>query len=38
MATTAGQSRPLDGPTMEEVIVVFEIPNLQNTNTDLRKY
>lgn len=37
MATTAGQSRPLDGPAMEEVIVVFEIPNLQNTHTDLRK-
>lgn len=29
MATTAGQSRPFDGPAMEEVIVVFEIPNLQ---------
>lgn len=35
MATAAGQSRPLDGPAMEEVIVVFEIPDLQNTLTDL---
>lgn len=35
MATAAGQSRPLDGPAMEEVIVVFEIPNLQNKYADL---
>ncbi len=35
MATTTGQSRPLDGPTMKEVIVVFEIPDLQKTETDL---
>lgn len=29
MITTARQSWSLDGPTMEEVIVVFEIPDLQ---------
>lgn len=33
MATTAGQSRPLDSPAMEEVIVIFEVPNLQKTHT-----
>lgn len=30
MTAAAGQSRPFDGSTMEKVIVVFEIPNLQN--------
>lgn len=29
VTTTTGQSRPLDGSTMEKVIVVFEIPDLQ---------
>ena len=36
MASTAGQCRPLDGPTMEEVIVICEIPDLQRKCIELR--
>lgn len=28
VATATGQSGPLNGPTVEEVVVVFQIPNL----------